>query len=104
MNQMDVQVILNAIDPETDVLEFRIQEGQIITVNLNQASCQNDFKNVFAALLDLSVSNDIKLQLTFADGYTRGLYKDVCTEYIQDIQREIDEVKMIIRRESNIEN
>ena len=37
--------------------------------------------------------NDIKLQLEIADGYSKGLYKDVCEEYISELQKEISDVK-----------
>jgi hypothetical protein len=33
------------------------------------------------------------------DNYNRGLYNDVCTEYIAELQRELNNVRDAIRKE-----
>lgn len=42
---------------------------------------------------------DISLRLIIDESYSRGLYKDVCNEYVQDLQKELDTIKERIRRE-----
>ena len=68
-------------------------------VNLNMDSCQAELKDTFSKLIKLSLENDVTLKLKIEEGYGRGLYKDVCTEYINELQRELNNVKERIRRE-----
>jgi len=37
------------------------------------------------------------------EGYSRDLYKDVCSEYVIELQRELDSIKERIRREVSAE-
>lgn len=94
MSQEIVRVELKEID-EIDYLVFNLDEEQYpdgIKVDLNSSISQADFKRVFAKLLELMVDNSIKLELQIAEGYSRGLYKDVCKEYINDLNKEIEQV------------
>lgn len=99
MSQRVINVKLSALDEDTDILSFHISEDDLPQINLNNATCQNDLKNVFTKLLQLAVEDDISLEFSIEDGYARGLYKDVCSEYIMDINRELREAMEAIRRE-----
>ena len=94
MNQIEIKVELTVIG-DTDVLVFHIDEEnpQNYVVNLNSANNQTDIRKVFMKMLEMLFDNDIKLQFDVAEGYSKGLYKDVCTEYISELQREISNVK-----------
>ena len=48
MNQEIIKVELLAVDVDTDVLRFHINEDYI-DVNLNDDACQADFKKVFSS-------------------------------------------------------
>ena len=71
MSQTILNARLYAETPDDDVLSFLIN-GNEEKVYLNSDSCQAHLKE---------------------------LYKDVCTEYIQELQNELDSVKERIRRE-----
>lgn len=45
------------------------------------------------------MKEDVALQLSIEDGYSKGLYKDVCEEYIRDLSKEIGEVKQNITKQ-----
>ena len=36
------------------------------------------------------------------DGYSKELYKDVCSEYIREIKRELEETSVVIRNELSV--
>ena len=98
MNQIMLNVLLTAENEEEDTLVFQFQNGDC-KVNLNTDSCQAELKGIFSKLLYLCIENDVTLSLIIQDGYNRGLYKDVCKEYISELQRELDNIKDSIRRE-----
>lgn len=99
MNQIKLDVKLYSTkDTNDDILAFMFDNAKSI-IHLNTDSCQIELKEVFSKLLTLSLENDVILNLIIEDGYNRGLYKDVCTEYISELQRELDNVKDSIRKE-----
>ena len=98
MNQITLNVKLFANGPDEDILAFLFEDAES-RVNLNTDSCQAELKDVFSRLIKLSLNNDVSFNLIIEDSYGRGLYKDVCTEYIAELQRELDSVKDKIRRE-----
>ena len=85
-------------DTNDDILAFMFDNAESV-IHLNTDSCQIELKDIFSKLLTLCIENDIILNLIVADNYSRGLYKDVCTEYISELQRELDNVKDAIRKE-----
>ena len=103
MSQRVIDVTLSAFDNDTDILTFHISKDDLLHVNLNNAACQNDLKIVFTKLLQLAVEDDVTLAFSIEEGYARGLYKDVCTEYIGDLNRELCEVTEVIRRELSVQ-
>ena len=98
MNQITLDVILFADDSDEDILSFQFDDGEG-KVHLNSDSCQAEMKEIFSNLIKLCLDNDISLRLIIDESYSRGLYKDVCNEYVQDLQKELDTIKERIRRE-----
>jgi len=92
MNQETINVKLLATDVDTDVLRFHI-DNDAQDVNLNSATCQNALKNIFSKLLKKLISSNISLSFTVSSDYTRVMYKEVCEEFIKDLERELSEVK-----------
>lgn len=77
-----------------DTLLFSIPStNEEIPVNLNETSGQKDLKIVFEKLLIILNNQDIKLNLSIDPSYKKGLYKEVCKEYIADLNKEIKEVR-----------
>ena len=100
MNQMIIKVELLEEDSDTDILRFHIGED-LLSVNLNSKNCQADLKSVFSALLNMMVTNDIRLELEVNPDFNRVMYKEVCNQYIEDLNRELNEVKEELRAELN---
>lgn len=98
MNQEIIKVTLLAPDENTDVLRFSFNDGEI-DINLNDAGCQNDMKRMFSVLLKCAIHADITLEFQVAPEYSRGMYIEVCEEYIKDLNRELSEVTETIRAE-----
>ncbi|HBW13295.1 MAG TPA: hypothetical protein DEF30_05700 [Proteiniclasticum sp.] len=83
---------------DTDVLSFSIGPNNL-EIDLNSSECQNSIKELFSLILNEAVINDIKIEFHVGDGYSRGMYIEVCEEYIKDLNRELVEVSHIIRDE-----
>lgn len=71
-----------------DYLVFKIDDD--VRLCLNDDSNQNELRSIFSIILNKLVSNQL-IKLEFVDNpeYTKGLYIDVCKEYIKDLNREI---------------
>lgn len=99
MSQKTIDVMLTTLE-DADVLIFFLDEEhpEGCSVNLNSSSSQNELKCVFSKLLQLLFDDDIMLNLIVSEGYKKGLYKDVCKEYIDDLNRELVQVKQSMKR------
>lgn len=98
MNQEIIKATLLAQDVDTDILRFDV-DGEELDINLNSSECQNSMKKLFSLILEEAVLADIKIEFSVADGYSRGMYIEVCEQYIKDLNRELTEVSEIIRKE-----
>lgn len=100
MNPRTINVNLTVMG-DVDVLVFHLDEEKPdeYIVNLNSASSQSSLKRVFSKLLNILVEENIKLKFIIDKDYKKGLYKDVCTEYIADLNRELMQVKETIQGE-----
>ena len=97
MNRKAIDVILLAADEETDLLRFEFEENPL-DVNLNSPLCQNELKAVFVRLLQMIIENDVYLEFKHADDYGRGLYIEVCEEYVRDLNRELASLRTLLHR------
>ena len=100
MNQIILNVKLYEESTGDDILSFQFEDGEG-KVYLNSDSCQAQMKEVFSKLIKSSLENDVELKLVIDEEYGRLLYKDVCSEYILELQKELNSVKDRIRRETN---
>lgn len=100
MNQIMIKVMLTVLGEE-DVLIFYLDDEHLeeYVIKLNSATNQADIKKVFSKILQLVLENDIALDYSVAEGYTKGLYKEVCKEYIEDLQNEINNAREQILQE-----
>lgn len=98
MNRETINVTLFALDDDNDILRFSI-DGENLDVNLNESDCQNTMKHMFSVLLKKAVHTDLSLEFSADQGYTRGMYIEVCEEYVKDLNRELCEVVDTIRNE-----
>lgn len=100
MNQKVIEVKLTSLS-DADVLIFRLdkENPEAYVVNLNSADSQNELKIVFSHLLQRLLEEDILLEYTIAPGYGKELYKDVCREYLDDLNRELALVRASVEKE-----
>lgn len=97
MNQEIIKATLLEQD-DIDVLRFEIDEEEL-DINLNSPECQNSLKRLFTLILEETLYRNIVIELEIQDGYSRGMYVEVCEEYIKDLNRELGEVTEIIKKE-----
>ena len=70
-----------------------------LDINLNSPECQNSLKKLFTLILEKVVDGSVEITLEIRDGYSRGMYIEVCEEYIKDLNRELGEVTELIKKE-----
>lgn len=89
-----IDVILTATG-NTDTLSFKLdkENPNKYLINLNSESDQERIKEVFAKLLEILSDDDVNLVLSITDGYSNGLYKEVASEYINDLNSEIATIR-----------
>lgn len=85
---------------ETDVLVFLLDEAnpEKYIINLNDSSSQLQIKEVFSKLLEELLLYDIDLVLKIQEGYSKGLYKEVFTEYISELNKELKQIKSMMKK------
>ena len=77
-----------------DVMIFNMDEDENkYVIYMNRSSGQAEMKDVFTKLLELLMNNNVTVELKIADGYAKGLYKEVCSEYVSELNRELIQVK-----------
>ncbi|MGN8636946.1 hypothetical protein, partial [Eubacterium pyruvativorans] len=92
MNQKIIDVELKSLEDDTDILEFQYEDNPL-PVNLNSDATQNELKAVFERLLQELMLNDVALHFKYAEAYKRGMFIEVCEEYVKDLNRELKNVK-----------
>jgi hypothetical protein len=85
---IDVDLVFHE---EEDLLVFHLSEDFI--VDLNSEDSSHSLKTVFSALLQDMLVQPIELKLNMpSEDNGKGLYIEVCTEYIRELNREIRNV------------
>lgn len=95
MSQEVINVELTG-DEANDILLFDFNKEahpEGLSVNLNSDSGQADLKEVFSNLLEIMVDKPVQLNLVINSNYSRVLYIDVCTEFIKDLNKELEQVR-----------
>lgn len=93
-----IEVFLSTCGEE-DVLIFSLDKDHPdeYMIDLNSDSNQAQLKKVFSKLLEFLFEDDVELKYSVMEGYSKGLYKDVCEEYINDLNGELVSVKKYLK-------
>ena len=74
-----------------DFMCFGFEEEK--TVCLTSEECQNDLLEIFNVLLKELINSPVKLEYSPNPNFKKGLYIDVCSEYIKDLNREVNSIR-----------
>ena len=96
MDPVVINVELKEIN-EKDYLIFSLPPkdnptAKEISVDLTSEDGQKDLVRVFSALLEKMLGSSIRLELSYEEGYSKALFKEVCQEYIDRLNSEIQKV------------
>ena len=94
MTQEVISVKLQTVEGK-DVLLFDIVDESHesgIMINLNSEDGRQDLVELFSVLLKKMTQAKIALNFEVEDGYTKGLFKDVASEYVAALSKEINNV------------
>ena len=88
MNQDNIINVELKKEEDIDILEFQFDNP--VKINLNSSN-NKDLKEMFEILLKELIKKKFFLKLKIQDNYKIELYKDVCNEYINALNEEINE-------------
>lgn len=95
-----ITVNLQEIDGQ-DVMIFDVTPP--LTVNFSNENSQTDLKNIFSSLLNLLIGDDLEVDLKVQDGYSRSLFIEVAQEYIRELNKELNQTRIRIVKEFQME-
>lgn len=89
----EIDVLLTVMG-DSDVLVFNLdtEDPDKYVIDLNDTAGQVKIKEVFSKLLEMLLNEKLTLRFRIAEGYSKELYKDVCSEYIEELNTEIEQV------------
>lgn len=89
----EIDVLLTVMG-DSDVLVFNLdtEDPDKYVIDLNDTAGQVKIKEVFSKLLEMLLNEKLTLRFRIAEGYSKVLYKDVCSEYIKELNTEIEQV------------
>ena len=90
---------------EKDVMIFDLcsdEHPDGIAVDLNSEQGQLDLKVVFSALLEKMLKTKVALQFLVEEDYSVNLFKEVCKDYIEALNKEIEQVYDSMKEELEI--
>lgn len=73
-----------------DIVDELHESGMMI--NLNSEDGRQDLVELFSILLKKMTQAKIVLEFKVEDGYSKGLFKDVASEYVAALSKEINNV------------
>jgi hypothetical protein len=86
---LKIKVILKLDDKGKDLLEFGFRKPEFIYLNTEKST---SMENVFAKMLEIMLDKKIELELEIDKEYTKKLFIDVVTSYIDDLNKEIKKI------------
>jgi len=86
----EVNVHLKMNEKGKDVLEFCF--GQPLEIKLNEEKTDS-MEKVFSNLLEILIKEKIELKLKIEKDYSKKLFIDVATAYVDDLNKEIKKIK-----------
>lgn len=96
---LTIDVFLTVVG-DTDTLQFVFDKEteECYFINLNSDSNQDKIKDIFTKLLSLLSNDDVVLNYKVENGYSKVLFKEVCEEYIKDLNQELKSVREELKR------
>ena len=74
-----------------DILEFDINDGTVLTININ-SNDQKDLRKLFYQVIKEAMKAEFQFELKVEDGYKKQLYIEVSTEYIKQLNAELSKI------------
>ena len=85
-------VIVNLREYEgKDVLEFVLNEENIIAIDLNNKD-QTGLRKLFYAIINKAIHESFEFDLHIENGYNKNLYIDISKEYIKQLNSELAKI------------
>lgn len=75
-----------------DIMEFNINSNTIDEIDLNSTD-QTNLRNLFYKIINQVLIEDFEFFLEIEQNYKKNLYIEIATEYIKQLNVELDKIK-----------
>lgn len=75
-----------------DIMEFNINSNTIDEIDLNSTD-QTNLRNLFYKIINQVLIEDFEFLLEIEKNYKKNLYIEIATEYIKQLNVELDKIK-----------
>ena len=75
-----------------DIMEFNINSNTIDEIDLNSKD-QTNLRNLFYKIINQVLIEDFEFLLEIEQNYKKNLYIEIATEYIKQLNVELDKIK-----------
>ena len=75
-----------------DIMEFNINSNTIDEIDLNSTD-QTNLRNLFYKIINQVLIEDFEFLLEIEQNYKKNLYIEIATEYIKQLNVELDKIK-----------
>lgn len=104
MNSASEHIIFQLADREgVDYLTIslsNVSKNDNMEINLNDSvNCQNEFRLLFAKLIEIIIEKDISVTFEKNADYPRALIQSAMEAYVEDLKTEIRDTRQQIMRE-----
>lgn len=89
---MDRMVILCEKEGN-DILEFELKKGNK-EININSED-QNGLRSLFYSIISEAMEEEFSYSLNVQEGYEKQLYIEIATEYLNQLNTELNEIRKI---------
>ncbi|MDD4406713.1 MAG: hypothetical protein PHF30_01585 [Bacilli bacterium] len=86
----EIIVNLKVNNSDKDILEFCFEKPLEIKLNEEKS---DSMEKVFSKLLEILIKEKVELKLRIESNYSKRLFIDVITAYIDDLNKEIKKIK-----------
>jgi len=89
------RIVLLCEKEGNDILEFELNKGNK-DININNED-QNGLRSLFYSIISEAMEEEFSYTLKVQDGYAKQLYVEIATEYVSQLNTELNEIRKIAR-------
>lgn len=91
---MDKTIIVRLLEENgKDYIRFFLEDEKYKDIDLN-SNDQSSLRDLYKDLINMSFKHSLNLKLEFEVEYDKILFKEIATEFINDLKGELDKIRV----------